>query len=365
AGRAVGGATARDGRGDVAPGPGGGGPGLCCVVRALTTSVQTPVRHAICGSLWPARSSLPRILRPMRRLLSLFLALSVLAAAVRPAPTQQPGGPTVDFNRDVLPILSNHCFQCHGPDAAARKAKLRLDTKDGAFRVKDGVTVIVPGKSADSELYRRVSSHDDTEVMPPAKANKKLSAHQVDTLKRWIDQGASWARHWAFEPPQRPPLPAVKDTAWPKNAIDYFVLARLEQEGLSPSPQAPPEILLRRVYLDLTGLPPTPEEVDAFLADPSPGAYEKVVDRLLASPHYGERMAWDWLDAARYADSNGYQGDGDRTMWPWRDWVVEAFNRNLPYDQFTIWQLAGGVLPGATPQHKLPTGFCRNNLIDG
>src|SRR5947208_2337628 len=293
--------------------------------------------------------------RPMTRLLPLFLAFPLAAAPVRSAPEQQSGGPAVDFNRDVLPILSNHCFQCHGPDEAARKAKLRLDTKDGAFRVKDGVTVIVPGKSADSELYHRVSSHDETEVMPPPKVNKKLTAQQIDTLKRWIDQGATWARHWAFEPPQRPKLPTVKDAAWPKNAIDYFVLQRLEKEGLSPSPQASPEILLRRVTLDLTGLPPTPEEVDAFLADQSPAAYERVVDRLLHSPRYGERMAWDWLDAARYADSNGYQGDGDRTMWPWRDWVVRALNANVPFDRFTVEQLAGDLLPGASRDQKLAT----------
>src|SRR5262245_50185210 len=199
----------------------------------------------------------------MTRYLPPAAALFLLAA---PATAGQPA-PAVDFNRDVLPILSNNCFQCHGPDEQARKAKLRLDTKEGAFRVRNGQTVLVPGKSAESELYRRVASDDETEVMPPPKSNKKLTARQIDTLKRWIDQGAAWGKHWSFEPPRRPGLPAVKDRAWPKNAIDFFVLDRVEKAGLTPSPEAPREVLLRRVSLDLTGLPPTPEEVDAFMAD--------------------------------------------------------------------------------------------------
>jgi hypothetical protein len=285
--------------------------------------------------------------------LSLFFLAAVRTSAAEP----------VNFSREVLPILSDNCFRCHGPDANARKAKLRLDTQDGALR-KDG-PVIVAGKSADSELVRRVSSPDADEVMPPPKSNRKLTAAQIETLKRWIDEGAKWGRHWAFDPPRRPPLPAVRDSRWPRNGIDRFILARLEAEGLTPSAEAPKETLLRRVTLDLTGLPPTPAEVDAFLADAGPGAYERVVDRLLVSPHYGERMVWDWLEAARYADSNGYQGDGERTMWPWRDWVVDALNRNLPFDQFTVWQLAGDLLPGATPEQKLATAFCRNHPING
>ena len=285
--------------------------------------------------------------------LSLFCLAAVRTSAAEP----------VNFGRDVLPILSDNCFRCHGPDANARKAKLRLDAQDGALR-KDR-PIIVAGKSADSELVRRVSSSDASEVMPPPKSNRKLTATQIETLKRWIDEGAKWGRHWAFDPPRRPTLPAVRDGRWPRNGLDRFILARLEAEGLTPSAEAPKETLLRRVTLDLTGLPPTPAEVDAFLADAAPGAYERVVDRLLASPHYGERMVWEWLDAARYADSNGYQGDGERTMWPWRDWAVDALNRNLPFDQFTVWQLAGDLLPGATPEQKLATAFCRNHPING
>src|SRR5581483_259075 len=271
----------------------------------------------------------------------------------------------VDFNRDILPILSDNCFTCHGPDEPARKAKLRLDTKEGTFRERNGVVITVPGKSGVSELYRRIVSTEETEVMPPPKSKKKLTPVQIDLIKRWIDEGAHWSRHWALEPPQRPPLPKVKNRGWAKNAIDSFVLARLEKEGLTPSPEASREILIRRLTLDLTGLPPTPDEIDAFLADNSADAYEKLVDRLLTSSRYGERMAWDWLDAARYADSNGYQGDQDRTMWPWRDWVVRAFNSNMPYDQFTIWQLAGDLLPKPTLEQKLATAFNRNHMING
>jgi hypothetical protein len=233
----------------------------------------------------------------------------------------------IDFSRDVLPILSNHCFQCHGPDARARKAKLRLDTPDGALRKED--PVIVPGSSAESELIRRVSSSEAGEVMPPARTNRKLTAAQIQTLRRWIDEGAKWGKHWAFVPPRLPKVPEVRgQKSEVRNPIDSFVAAKLKAEGLEPSPEADRATLLRRVTLDLTGLPPTPQEVDEFLADSRPDTYERVVDRLLASPHYGERMVWDWLDAARYADSNGYQGDGERTMWPWRDWAVEALNRN-------------------------------------
>jgi hypothetical protein len=274
-----------------------------------------------------------------------------------------PAAAGVDFGRDVLPILSDHCFRCHGPDTKARKAGLRLDTEQGALRRTD--PVIVPGKSSQSELIRRITAADPNEVMPPPKANRKLTVRQIDLLRRWIDEGAHWGQHWAFVKPHRPPLPAVRARAWPRNAIDFFVLSRLEAQGLQPSPEAPKETLIRRVTLDLTGLPPTPEEVDAFLADSSPDAYDKVVDRLLASVHYGERMAMDWLDAARYADSNGYQGDAERTMWPWRDWTVAALNRNLPFDQFTVWQLAGDLLPNATLEQRLATGFCRNHMING
>jgi hypothetical protein len=272
----------------------------------------------------------------------------------------------VSFSREISPILSDNCFQCHGPDEKARKAKLRLDTKEGAFRVKDDVAILVPKDSNKSELYRRISSADPDEVMPPPKSPHKLNVTQIALIRRWIDEGANWGEHWAFEKLSRPEPPPAREFAHQiVNPIDSFIFARLEREQLKPSTAASQETLIRRATLDLTGLPPTPAEVDAFLADRSPNAYAKVVDRLLDSPAFGERMAWDWLDAARYADSNGYQGDSERTMWPWRDWVVEAFNRNLSYDRFTIWQLAGDLLPNATIEQKLATGFSRNHMING
>lgn len=272
----------------------------------------------------------------------------------------------INFSREIVPILSDNCFQCHGPDEKARKAKLRLDTKEGAFRVKDEVAVIVPGKSSESELYRRIMTDDPDDHMPPAKSNRKLTPQQIQLLKRWIDEGAKWGEHWAFEKLSQPEPPKVNKFAGRiSNPIDNFVLARLVREKLAPSPEAAKETLIRRVTLDLTGLPPTPKEVEGFLKDKSRNAYDKVVEGLLNSPAFGERMAWDWLDVARYADSNGYQGDAERTMWPWRDWVVEAFNRNLPYDQFTIWQLAGDLLLNPTQEQKLATGFSRNHMING
>ncbi|MEX0711826.1 MAG: DUF1549 domain-containing protein, partial [Pirellulales bacterium] len=267
----------------------------------------------------------------------------------------------VDFARDVLPILSDNCFKCHGPDEANREADLRLDDEASA---KAGV--LVPGDSDDSELYRRIAADDPDMRMPPPDSRRKLTAEQIALVKRWIDEGARWRGHWAFEKIERPPVPTPEQFAGRvHNPIDAFVFSRLEREGLTPSPEAPRETLIRRVTLDLTGLPPTLPEVDAFVQDTAADAYEKVVRRLLASPAFGQRMAWDWLDAARYADSNGYQGDQDRTMWPWRDWVVRAFNENLPYDQFTILQCAGDLLSDATLEQKLATGFFRNHMING
>jgi mono/diheme cytochrome c family protein len=282
----------------------------------------------------------------------LSIALPALLSQARPAAA---GGQPVQFSRAILPILSQNCFQCHGPDEKARKAKLRLDTQDGARKV------IIPGRSADSELVRRISAEDPEERMPPLKTGRKLSALQKELLAQWIDQGAAWGKHWAYETPVRPALPAVKNTAWPRNAIDYFVLSRLEKEDLPPAQEAPKTTLIRRVTLDLTGLPPTTREVDDFLADHSPAAYEKLVDRLLSSERYGERMAMDWLDDARFADTNGYQNDFARTMWPWRDWVIAAYNRNLPFDRFVIEQIAGDLLPGATLEQRIASGFNRNN----
>lgn len=267
---------------------------------------------------------------------------------------------TVRFNRDIRPILSDHCFACHGPDAAQRQADLRLDLESAA-KGQDGTGPIVPGKRDESELFRRISSDDPDERMPPAESGKKLTGAQVELIGRWIAGGAEWEKHWSLIAPVRPDLPVVRNVVWMRNPIDAFVLARLEAAGLEASAEADRATLVRRVTLDLTGLPPTPAEVDAFLADDSPAAYERVVDRLLSSPRYGERMAAPWLDAARYADTSGYQTDGPRDMWRWRDWVIEAFNRNLPFDRFTVEQIAGDMLKGATLEQRIATGFNRNH----
>ena len=269
--------------------------------------------------------------------------------------------PAVQFNRDIRPILSDACYQCHGPDQAKRKAKLRLDTEAGAFADLGGHFALVAGRPEHSELFRRITAKDPAKRMPPARAGRQLTEVQIDVLRRWIAEGARWQPHWAFLPPVRSPLPQVRDTGGTRNPLDWFILARLEREGLQFSPEAERVALLRRVSFDLIGLPPTPAEVDAFLADRAPDAYERVVDRLLASPRYGERMARPWLDAARYADTSGYQSDGERFMWRWRDWVIEAFNRNLSYDQFTVEQLAGDLLPNPTLAQRIATGFNRNH----
>jgi len=275
---------------------------------------------------------------------------------------------SVDFSREVLPILSDNCFYCHGPDASHRKAGLRLDDEAAAKKPgEEGVTAIIPGNSAKSEMIKRILSDDTDEIMPTPKSNKKLTKEQIATLKKWVDSGAGWGTHWAFSALKKPTLPATAQLAGAtvRNPIDAFVSARLSREGLTQSPEADKPALIRRVTLDLTGLPPTPQDVDAFVADKAPDAYERVVDRLLASPRYGERMAWEWMEAARYSDTNGYQGDNERTMWPWRDWAVKAFNSNMPYDQFTIAQIAGDLLPNATEDQKLATGFLRNYPING
>ena len=273
--------------------------------------------------------------------------------------------PAVDFDRDIRPILSDHCFACHGPDEKARKAKLRLDTRAGAFAPREDHALLVPTDPKGSELYRRITADDPDDLMPPRKNKNPLSPVQINLVRRWIESGADWAEHWAFRPPVRSALPTVEKAEWVRNPIDRFVLARLEARGWVPAVAAGKRRLIRRVTLDLTGLPPTPAEVATFLADQTSGAYERVVDRLLASPRYGERMAWDWLAVARYADTNGYQGDNERTMWPWRDWVIDAYNRNLSHDRFLTWQLAGDLLPRATTEQKLATGFCRNHMING
>ena len=272
-------------------------------------------------------------------------------------------GEEVDFSRDIRPILSNNCFKCHGPDEASRQSELRLDVKDRALAALETEGhAIVPGDSAASVLYQRISADDPDERMPPADSGKQLTDEQIALLKTWIDQGADWREHWSFVRPERPRLPDVGDSDWPRNAIDHFILARLNKEGLRPSPEADKTTLLRRLTQDLTGLPPTLAEIDAFLADESPDAYEKAVDRLLASPHYGEHMARYWLDAARYGDTHGLHLDNERVIWRYRDWVINAFNRNLPFDQFTVEQLAGDLLPEATLDQLIATGFNRCNV---
>ncbi len=273
--------------------------------------------------------------------------------------------PTIDFNRDIRPILSEHCYACHGPDENKRKAGLRLDVAEGAFKeLKSGNHALVAGDLTRSTLVERITAKDADEIMPPAKHQKPLTVEKIDLLQRWVKEGAQWKQHWSFIPPERPELPKVKDRKWPRNPIDYFTLARLETEKLSPNPEADKATLIRRATLDLTGLPPTIEEVDAFLADKSRDAYEKLVDRLLASPHYGERMAQNWLDLARYADTSGYHFDGVRFMWLWRDWVIKSFNDNQPYDEFTLEQLAGDLLPKPTQAQRIATGFVRNNMTN-
>jgi hypothetical protein len=271
------------------------------------------------------------------------------------------GADPVRYSVDIRPILAEHCFACHGSDQAARKAKLRLDVREVAI----GRGAIVPGKLNESKLVERILSPDPREIMPPRKTNRQLTAPQKETLKRWIADGADYEAHWAFVPPVRPKLPAVRNQAWLRNPIDRFVLAGLERQGLDPSPEAERTTLLRRLFLDLVGLPPSPREVDDFLADRSPDGYEKVVARLLADPRYGERMALPWLDAARYADSNGFQQDGDNYQYVWRDWVIRALNANMPFDQFTIEQLAGDLLPNPTFDQRVATGFNRCHLLNG
>ncbi|HRQ72669.1 MAG TPA: PSD1 and planctomycete cytochrome C domain-containing protein [Phycisphaerales bacterium] len=277
----------------------------------------------------------------------------------------EPDPLAVSYTRDVRPILSNRCFKCHGPDEAAREAGLRLDTFEGATgALRHGGRAIVPGEPGAGELLRRVTSDDAEERMPPPEAGAPLTAREVETLRRWVEEGARYEAHWSLVAPRRAEPPRVGDEGWVRNEIDRFVLARLEREGLRPSAEADRSTLIRRVSLDLTGLPPTPEEVEAFVGDARPDAWERVVDRLLASPAYGERMAGAWLDQARYADTKGYEADRRRTMWPWRDWVIRAFNADLPYDRFIAEQLAGDLLPDAGRDALVATAFHRNTMTN-
>jgi hypothetical protein len=283
----------------------------------------------------------------------------VLLAGMSRAGEGTKTAPAVDFNRQVRPILSEYCFACHGPDEKARKGGLRLDTRDGVFGKRKGGPVLVPGKPAESELIARVTTTEPGQVMPPVKATRKPKPHEIKILEQWVAQGAAWNDHWAFVTPRKPALPRPGNASWARGPIDHFIAAHLESEGLKPSAEADRVTLLRRVTLDLTGLPPTPKEVDDFLADKSPDAYEKVVDRLLASPRYAEHMARHWLDNARFGDTHGLHLDNYREIWPYRDWVLNAFGRNLPFDRFVIEQLAGDLLPNATLDQTVATGYNR------
>jgi Protein of unknown function (DUF1553)/Protein of unknown function (DUF1549)/Planctomycete cytochrome C len=288
--------------------------------------------------------------------IGLALVVFLRIEATPTAQAEQPAKAAIDFNRQIRPILAENCYACHGPDDKARKAKLRLDTSKGALNHKG---LIVPGKSGDSELIARVTAPDVKDLMPPPKSGKKLTRAQIDLLTRWIDAGAPWSDHWSFVAPVRPPQPQVKDTTWTRTPLDAFILARLEKERLSPNPVATKEALIRRVTLDLTGLPPTLKEIDDFLADTSATAYEKVVDSLLQSSRYGEHMARYWLDNARYGDTHGLHLDNYREIWPYREWVIRAFNDNKPFNEFVVEQLAGDLLPNASPEQIVATGYNR------
>ena len=314
----------------------------------------------------PATTALPRradrdcpIGPALALLLVLFLGLDAMA--------DEPSARPIDFNREIRPILSNRCYACHGPDAGKRKGvskPFRLDTEEGAFADLGGYFAIVRGKPDESELIQRVSSEDPNEVMPPPKHGQKLPDREIQRLVEWTKQGAPYAKHWSYVKPSRPSLPEVKTQGWARNPIDRFILARIEKEGLTPSPEADRNTLIRRVSLDLTGLPPTLEEVEAFANDKAPDAYEKLVDRLLDRPTYGEHAAKLWLDLARYADSSGYADDPARTIWAYRDYVIRSFNANKPFDRFTIEQIAGDLLPDASDETRIATAFHRNTMTN-
>ncbi len=275
------------------------------------------------------------------------------------------GATSADFNRDIRPILTENCYKCHGPDEGARKAGLRLDVRPDPLKpAKSGRTPIVPGAPERSELIARVTAQDPRKRMPPPASGKSLTAAQIDDLRRWITEGAPYAMHWAYVRPVRPPLPAVRHKEWPRTALDYFILNRLEHEGLQPSPPADRRLLIRRVSLDLTGLPPTLGEIEQFVSDTRPDAYSRLVDRLLEKPAYGERWARMWLDLARYADSAGYADDPLRTIWAYRDYVIRSFNKNKPFDRFTIEQIAGDLLPDATEEDRVATAYHRNTMTN-
>ena len=292
-----------------------------------------------------------------------FIALIAGHAAIAQNGAAKDLGQSIEFNRDIRPILSDRCFQCHGPDEKKREAQLRFDLESEAKKDLGGYKAIVERDAGQSELIKRITSIDPDEQMPPPESGKSLDRHEIELLKRWIAAGAPFEKHWSFQPIVSPKLPAVKDSSWVRNEIDHFVLAKLQSKSLKPSPPADASTLIRRVTLDLTGLLPTPEQASEFVNDPSDAAYEKLVDRLLQSKHYGQRIGRHWLDLARYADSNGYANDGLRSIWPYRDWVIDALNDDMPFDQFTIEQLAGDLLPNPTDSQVIATGFNRNTPL--
>lgn len=293
-----------------------------------------------------------------------FLIVGLTSVLFSAASAAEPQRTSLSYRRDVRPILADKCLHCHGADAAMRKADLQLDDEKSASTVREGNAAIVPGHSDRSELIRRIFSTDDSLQMPPVESERQLTAAEKQTLKLWIEQGARYEKHWSFDPPHRPGVPVVRASSWPRNPIDHFILSRLEAADLPPSSESDRNTFIRRASLSLTGLPPSLDDVDSFVADRSEDACERLIDRLLTSPRYGERLALDWLDAARFADSGGYQGDIFRTMWPWRDWVIAAFNKNLPFSQFTIEQLAGDLLPNPTRDQLIASGFHRNHRIN-
>lgn len=310
----------------------------------------------------------------MKKILVLSGIIIVLCAVLIPscntstndAAATSASSELVSYNFDIRPILSDKCFACHGPDANKQEGGLRLDIADNAYqalRDNPGMHAIVPGKPELSAAYTRLVTKDPALIMPPTASNLTLSPNEINLIEKWIRQGAKYEKHWAFVAPQKSPLPKISNTNWPKNEIDHFILQKLEKNKLTPNSEADKERLLKRICLDITGLPPTLEMMDQFMADNSDKAYEKMVDFLLNDASYGEKMAIYWMDLARYADSHGYQDDNYRTQWPWRDWVIHSFNKNMPYDQFVTWQLAGDLLPNATKEQLLATGFNRNHKI--
>ena len=314
-----------------------------------TLSMRTP-----CHSRAPHHGAIPCLVT--------IVTASALCASWT-ASAEAPG--KVDFARQIRPILAENCFECHGPDERGRKGNLRLDSREDVFADRDGHRVVAAGVPEESELIARITSDDPDAVMPPPKSRRQLTKPQIELLTRWVGEGAPWSEHWSFVPPRRPEIPPVATPGWCRNSIDRFVLAKLDRAGLRPSPEADRATLIRRLCLDILGLPPTISEVEQFVSDGRPDAYARLVDRLLASPQFGERWARPWLDLVRYADSDGYEDDRYRPdSWRYRDWVIDAFNQDIPFDRFTIEQLAGDLVPGGSLGPRVATGFHRMTMFN-